>query len=144
MKCSYTITSGDREKVPPVPIPNTEVKLLIVENTWLVTAREDRTLPDNNIKATLKGCFFDFNFCSVLSSRKGRYRQVKEVCVAMRASPNEHCQKTKNAPARVLFFFWQCARSLCNIALRAAQSIFPAGKISSMRKTGVFLMNTAI
>ena len=29
-------------EVPPVPIPNTEVKLINVENTWLATAREDR------------------------------------------------------------------------------------------------------
>ena len=42
--CNYTISSGDREKDPPVHIPNTEVKLFIVENTWLATAREDRTL----------------------------------------------------------------------------------------------------
>ena len=30
---------------PPVPIPNTEVKLTRVENTWLETAWEDRTVP---------------------------------------------------------------------------------------------------
>ena len=30
------------DEVPPVPIPNTEVKLIYVENTWRVTAREDR------------------------------------------------------------------------------------------------------
>ena len=29
----------------PVPIPNTEVKLTRVENTWLETAWEDRTVP---------------------------------------------------------------------------------------------------
>ena len=41
-----TEISGDYgEKVPPVPIPNTEVKLLRVESTWLVTARESRSLP---------------------------------------------------------------------------------------------------
>ena len=28
---------------PPVPIPNTEVKLCSAENTWLATAREDRS-----------------------------------------------------------------------------------------------------
>ena len=28
---------------PPVPIPNTEVKLRSAENTWLATAREDRS-----------------------------------------------------------------------------------------------------
>ncbi len=27
---------------PPVPIPNTAVKLTRADNTWLVTAREDR------------------------------------------------------------------------------------------------------
>ena len=27
---------------PPVPIPNTEVKLTCADNTWLATAREDR------------------------------------------------------------------------------------------------------
>ena len=30
------------DEVPPVPIPNTVVKLIYVENTWRVTAREDR------------------------------------------------------------------------------------------------------
>ena len=40
-----TIDGDDREKVPPVPIPNTEVKLFIAEDTWLETAREIRTLP---------------------------------------------------------------------------------------------------
>ena len=32
----------DFEEVPPVSIPNTVVKLIYVENTWRVTAREDR------------------------------------------------------------------------------------------------------
>ena len=30
---------------PPVPIPNTEVKLCRADNTWLETAREDRSTP---------------------------------------------------------------------------------------------------
>ena len=30
---------------PPVPIPNTVVKLTCAENTWLATARENRTMP---------------------------------------------------------------------------------------------------
>ena len=41
-----TISGGNGEEDPPVPIPNTEVKLFSAESTWLVTAREDRTLPD--------------------------------------------------------------------------------------------------
>ena len=29
----------------PVPIPNTEVKLNSVEDTWMATSRENRTVP---------------------------------------------------------------------------------------------------
>ena len=32
----------DDGEVPPVPIPNTEVKLIGAENTWLETTRENR------------------------------------------------------------------------------------------------------
>ena len=37
-----TISGGNDGEVPPVPIPNTEVKPLYVESTWLEAAREDR------------------------------------------------------------------------------------------------------
>ena len=37
----YRVGVDDAEG-PPVPIPNTEVKLSGAEDTWLVTAREDR------------------------------------------------------------------------------------------------------
>ena len=40
-----TITGVYGDEVPPVLIPNTEVKLISVENTWLATAREDRAAP---------------------------------------------------------------------------------------------------
>ena len=32
-------------EVPPVPIPNTEVKLIRVEDTWLATTWENRSMP---------------------------------------------------------------------------------------------------
>ncbi len=32
-------------EVPPVPIPNTVVKLYSADNTWLEAAREDRAMP---------------------------------------------------------------------------------------------------
>ena len=39
-------SSGDNgEEDPPVPIPNTEVKLFSAEDTWRETAWENRTLP---------------------------------------------------------------------------------------------------
>ena len=33
------------DEVPPVPFPNTEVKLICAENTWRVAARENRSSP---------------------------------------------------------------------------------------------------
>ena len=44
----HIISGGDGKRVPPVPIPNTEVKPLSAEGTWLDTAREIRSLPDSN------------------------------------------------------------------------------------------------
>ena len=45
----YPLKVGvDCDEVPPVPIPNTVVKLIYVENTWRVTAREIKTLPELN------------------------------------------------------------------------------------------------
>ena len=43
----HSTISGDiSERVPPVLIPNTEVKPFSADGTWLVTARESRTSPD--------------------------------------------------------------------------------------------------
>ena len=39
-------SGGYYEKVTPVPIPNTVVKLLSADDTWMVTSRESRSLPD--------------------------------------------------------------------------------------------------
>ena len=36
------LSGGDGREDPPVPIPNTEVKLSHADNSWLATAREDR------------------------------------------------------------------------------------------------------
>ena len=45
---------------PPVPIPNTEVKLARVEDTWLETARENRKMPTQTEVLSFKQslCFF--------------------------------------------------------------------------------------
>ena len=39
------IVGVDCDEGTPVSIPNTVVKLIYADNTWLVTAREDRTMP---------------------------------------------------------------------------------------------------
>ena len=46
-KDKFTISGDDGEGVPPVPIPNTEVKPFSADGTWLDTARESRTLPES-------------------------------------------------------------------------------------------------
>ena len=49
---------------PPVPIPNTEVKLTSVENTWRVTARENRAVPtqsDSIIRVAFLLCIETFH-----------------------------------------------------------------------------------
>ena len=38
----FYIVGVDCDEGPPVPIPNTVVKLICAENTWLEAAREDR------------------------------------------------------------------------------------------------------
>ena len=42
---------------PPVPIPNTVVKLNRAENTWAVAPREDRKTPTQAATAQKGGCF---------------------------------------------------------------------------------------
>ena len=42
---SAFLVGVDSKEVPPVPIPNTEVKLFSAYNTWLVTTWEDWTMP---------------------------------------------------------------------------------------------------
>ena len=39
------IAGANGDEVTPVPIPNTEVKLISVEDTWLATAWENRAAP---------------------------------------------------------------------------------------------------
>ena len=41
------ISGGDSKEDPPVSMPNTEVKLLNVDDTWRATAWESRKLPDS-------------------------------------------------------------------------------------------------
>ena len=48
------IAGVDDDEDPPVPIPNTEVKLMGAENTWLETAREDRTMPAQRVSHKLR------------------------------------------------------------------------------------------
>ena len=46
-----TITGVYGDEVPPVLIPNTEVKLISADGTWLDTARESMSTPVSKTKA---------------------------------------------------------------------------------------------
>ena len=42
---SVRLVGVDDGEVPPVPIPNTEVKLIRAEDTWRETAWKNRSVP---------------------------------------------------------------------------------------------------
>ena len=53
-----TKVGGNSEEGPPVPIPNTEVKLLSAQDTWLATARESRSPPTQMKHRSHRTVFF--------------------------------------------------------------------------------------
>ena len=59
--------------VPPVPIPNTEVKPTYTDNTWLATAREDRQPPDPQRTFARESFFFLPEFSHSLRIAFHRY-----------------------------------------------------------------------
>ena len=80
------LSGGHSEEVPPVPIPNTEVKLLSVENTWWATAREDRTLPEqingrssltSSVKHIYVKCLIFSQKCDILIT-KTKYSSIAQ------------------------------------------------------------------
>ena len=69
-----TISGDNGEGVPPVPMPNTEVKTFSADGTWLDTARESRSPPDSKEEFRVK--LFFFSLCSNADS--GIMRNEKE------------------------------------------------------------------
>jgi hypothetical protein len=51
------IVGVDGDEGTPVPIPNTEVKPICAEDTWLETAWENRTIPTPKTSGLLAGRF---------------------------------------------------------------------------------------
>ena len=64
LKKSFTHCGGNGLRVPPVPIPNTEVKPQHADGTWLETARESRSLPHSHSRSAFAGrAFLCLNAC---------------------------------------------------------------------------------
>ena len=60
-----TISGDYSKRDPPVPIPNTEVKPLSADGTWLATARESKTSPDSKRELERQECFSNNLYSSV-------------------------------------------------------------------------------
>ena len=103
----------------PVPIPNTVVKLVYGDNTWLATAREDNSTPTS--KAATKVAAFCFNhFSCELEVKLGVRGSVR----TGRAYP-EFCITTKMRCKIELIFQGGsgvgCARLVYNITPTGAK-----------------------
>ncbi len=60
---------------PPVPIPNTVVKLISADNTWLEAAREDKAMP-TQLRTTAKAVVFNFSQTFLKFFRKSIDKQI--------------------------------------------------------------------
>ena len=54
----YLIVGVDYDEDPPVPIPNTVVKLIRAENTWRAASRENRSMPAQRSFSTTALIFY--------------------------------------------------------------------------------------
>ena len=62
----HSVVGIFNDEGPPVPIPNTEVKLICAEDTWLEAARENRSMPTQEFP---KGNS-ERTFCSLTSASR--------------------------------------------------------------------------
>ena len=53
----YPTVGVDYDEDPPVPIPNTVVKLIRAENTWRAASRENRSMPAQRSSFLELRCF---------------------------------------------------------------------------------------
>ena len=61
---------------PPVPIPNTEVKLTGGENTCLATDREDSTMPTQKQRLRMQPLFFHIRSAWIDHAEKQQYNWI--------------------------------------------------------------------
>ena len=99
-KIKQNSISGDKgERVPPVPIPNTEVKPLSADGTWLETARESRSSPESiNDYGESKG----FSESLFLSSSMAEHSAVNRVVVG--SSPTWGAKMQKSIVLKAVLF----------------------------------------
>ena len=62
MRNKRSVVGVFSDEGPPVPIPNTVVKLISADNTWLEAAREDKAMPTQHKNCSNNCSFFFFIF----------------------------------------------------------------------------------
>ena len=86
----HILSGGNGKRVPPVPIPNTEVKPLRAEGTWLDTARKTRSLPES-ISGDTMCLLFLLDWGQSFAARLGAALQRRGTsCSCARSARAEH------------------------------------------------------
>ena len=106
-------SGDDSKRAPPVPIPNTEVKPLSAEGTWLATAREIRTPPGTTSRSRKTSAFslpfpFDSKRDSIVNDKT-------------------HLTFSKLSSSR---FLWECSCLITHKAAAEAQKGYSIQKMS--------------
>ena len=88
----YPLKVGvDCDEVPPVPIPNTVVKLVYGDNTWLATAREDNSTPTSKQQRKLLLFLFILKNQRVFACEE----EKAKASIGVREKPSEIMRKRR-------------------------------------------------
>ena len=103
-----TITGVYGDEVPPVLIPNTEVKLIRADGTWLDTARESMSTPVSKTKSS--HISVGFLFCNQMMNtrcrvqpntpRGGKMSELRDSSAGTRSEASDLCLLFKDGLTR--------------------------------------------
>ena len=78
LSAQHSAFSGDGYVAPPVPIPNTAVKHIHAESTWLGTAREDRESLIYSLAYARLFLVHVFTTFLLVKKKYGRFSEIPE------------------------------------------------------------------
>ena len=70
----YPTVGVDYDEDPPVPIPNTVVKLIRAENTWRAASRENRSMPTQ--RSSFRAALLSYSSLAQLAEHAAVNRRV--------------------------------------------------------------------
>ena len=110
------------DEVPPVLIPNTEVKLISADGTWLDTARESMTMPVPKRRAHSNVCSFFLQATIVMSPAHRAVSCPHPRALKRRAIPSSKICSAGSSTPRIIFVRVQ-ARSIGRSAPKPGNTI---------------------